>query len=148
MEHLSSMPTVVRLRGRTVVYGTPGSRVSQIPLQDVDILNAPVLGYPRTQDDFVDGPWGIRYRKIDKVRKEDHWMDMLSLRKLVQETEEWVAGQVQDGGLDAAMVRGSSVPLFRILDTKKVLKESSFLPKDKTTKNAPARSKKDQWDRE
>lgn len=75
-------------------------------------------------------------------------MDMLSLRKLVQETEEWVAGQVQDGGLDAAMVRGSSVPLFRILDTKKVLKESSFLPKDKTTKNAPARSKKDQWDRE
>ena len=148
MEHLSSMPTIVRLRGRSVVYGAQGSRVSEIPLRDVDILNAPVLGYPRTQDDFVDGPWGIRYRKIDKVRKEDHWMDMLSLRKLVQETEEWVAEQVQDGGLDAAMVRGSTVPLFRILDSKKVLKESNFLAKDKTSKGSPTKSKKDQWDRE
>jgi len=148
MEHLSSMPTIVRLRGRSVVYGGASNRVSEIPLRDVDILNAPVLGYPRTQDDFVDGPWGIRYRKIDKAHKEENWMDMLSLRKLVQETEEWVAGQVQDGGLDAAMVRGSSVPLFRIRDPKKVLKESSFLSKDKTSKSAPARSKKDQWDRE
>ena len=72
-------------------------------------------------------------------------MDMPTLRKLVRETEEWVTGQVQDGAIDAAMVRGSTVPLFRIRDPKKVLAESTFAPQK--TKTA-VKAKKEKWDRE
>jgi len=148
VEHLSSpMPTIIHSKGRNIVYNK-GRVIEPLHVKDVDILNTPVfLGKPRENDSFVDGPWGIRYRKIQKAHPEDHWMDMLTLRKLVRETEEWVTGQVQDGAIDAAMVRGSTVPLFRIRDPKKVLAESAFAPQ-KTVKKTPDKTKKEKWDRE
>lgn len=150
MEHLSSsMPTIVHFKGRNITYNNqPG--LKPLHVQDADILGTPAfLGKLRENDSFVDGPWGIRYRKIQKAHPDERWMDMPTLRKLVRETEEWVTGQVQDGAIDAAMVRGSTVPLFRIRDPKKVLAESSFADqKPKTFVKSPEKNKKEKWDRE
>lgn len=146
MEHLSSpMPTIIHYGGRNITYHNQKG-VQPLHVNDADILGTPAfLGKPRENDSFVDGPWNIRYRKIQKAHPDEHWMDMPTLRKLVRETEEWVTGQVQDGAIDAAMVRGSTVPLFRIRDPKKVLAESTFAPQK--TKTA-VKAKKEKWDRE
>lgn len=106
------------------------------------------VGFPKDPN-FVDGPWDLRYRRIDKALETDYWLTMSELRQVTGKNEAWVARKVQDGELDAAMVRGTSVPLFRILDRAAVVREALIEerkpPKPGSLENK-ARSKKDRWD--
>jgi hypothetical protein len=114
-------------------------RPSDEPLEDP-------IGYVTFRDpNWFDGPWDLRYRMIDRALDSDHWLTMPELRKLVVQSEKWVVDRVVAGDIQAAMVRGSKIPLFRILDPAKVVREV-FLetPKRPPTQARPAR---DRWDR-
>lgn len=118
--------------------------------QFVEQLPDPIghVGFPKDPN-FVDGPWDLRYRLIDKALDSDYWLSMPDLRKVTGRTEAWVVRKVQDGELDAAMVRNTSVPLFRILDRGAVVREALIEERKPIKPGAPGmkeRPARDRWD--
>lgn len=68
---------------------------------------------------------------------------MPQMRKLLGQTEGWIAMKVRDGAIEAAMVYGSQIPLFRILDRALVLREAIMEPLPKAPQNR--RKNKEKW---
>lgn len=107
---MSSMGTRLILNGRVYDYG------DREPQYSTEQLEAP-LGYINPpQNDYVDGPWRLRYRLMDRANPPEEWITMPDLQELTRQSETWIAMKVMDGALDAAMVRGSGIPLFRVRD--------------------------------
>jgi hypothetical protein len=121
-------------------YGYPGDK----SLSTEEIGHP--IGYTSIRDpNWVDGPWKLRYRLFDMAREHEHWLSMPELKELTHRDENWVASQVRIGKMDAGMVRGSSIPLFRILDRAGIIRETVLerpvvLPEHN-------RKKSDRWDK-
>jgi len=131
------MATRLIYQGRSYDFGK-GPELSSEPLP------LPLQGVVPLDPNYVDGPWGIRYRKIDRALPQLHWLTMPELMKLLGQNEAWIAGKVRDGELDAAVVRGSSIPLFRILDRAAIVAEALVKTPEKSKKTRPARER---WDK-
>lgn len=71
--------------------------------------------------DYWDGPCNLRYRVIDNVGPG--WVTHPDLLKVSGQTNEWITDMVVDGKLDAAVRRGSKVPLFRVKEPRILIKE-------------------------
>lgn len=135
---MSSMSTRLILNGRVYTYGDREPRYSS------EQLEAP-LGYINPpQSDYVDGPWKLRYRLMDRANPPQDWLTMPDLKELTRRDETWIAMKVVDGAVDAAMVRGSGIPLFRIRNRTEIVHALI------TTQAAVGNTKKinkDRWDK-
>jgi len=116
------------------------------PSFSTEVLDHP-LGHVTPRDpNWRDGPWKLRYRLIDQAMPHENWMTMLELLRLVRQDEPWVVLGVHDGKLDTAMVRGSTVPLFRILDRAAVIRET-ILEAPPVERSKINRKQVDRWDK-
>lgn len=131
------MATRLILHGRTYQCSPPEVEYSSEP------LGLPLQGIAQPDPNFTDGPWGLRYRRMDRALPELHWRTMPELKALLGQDEAWFAQKVRDGELDAAMVRGSSIPLFRVLDRAAIVREALIKPLPQTK-----RPKRERWDKE
>jgi hypothetical protein len=104
-------------------------------IEDEDI---PVHVKPPT--DYWDGPCNLRYRVIDNVGPD--WVTHSDLLKVSGQTNEWITDMVVDGKLDAAVRRGSKVPLFRVKEPGILMKEVSR-PKPEDRKQGKSNPHKD-----
>lgn len=148
---MSSMSTRLILNGRVYEFGDRQKPYSSEQLE-------PPLGYINPpQDSYVDGPWKLRYRLIDN-KSGLEWLTMPELQELLHQNEVWVATKVVEGAIDAAMVRGSGIPIFRIRDRLGVIREAIVAPVEpakraaQKTADAPhvqpkVRKNKDRWDK-
>jgi hypothetical protein len=94
---------------------------------------------------YKDGPWDLRYRLLDKALSSDGWLTMPEVLRLLSVKEPWVTARVRSGQIDAAMVRGSTIPLFRMRDRAAIVREA-ILDRPAEPANAPRR--KNRWDKE
>lgn len=105
----------------------------------------------------MDGPWKLRYRLIDNKNGLE-WLTMPELQELLHQNEVWVAAKVVEGAIDAAMVRGSGIPIFRIRNRAEVIREAIVAPVQpqrrpgvKTSEvqyeQPKKRKNRDRWDR-
>jgi len=134
---MSSMTSKLFLNGRVHTYGAPRVEESR------EHLPHPIgyVGLPSRS--FEDGPWELRYRRIGEHVRTEEWLEMPQMRKLLGQTEGWIAMKVRDGAIEAAMVYGSQIPLFRILDRALVLREAIMEPLPKAPQNR--RKNKEKW---
>lgn len=146
------MSTRLIINGRVYEFGDRTKPYSSEQLE-------PPLGYINPpQSSYVDGPWKLRYRLIDN-KSDLEWLTMPEMLDLLHQNEAWVAMKVVEGTIDAAMVRGSGIPIFRIRNRAQVIREAIVAPPvqvRRPTEPAPevqyqqpkARKKnKDRWDR-
>ena len=91
--------------------------------------------------DYWDGPCNLRYRVIDNVGPG--WVTHPDLLKISGRDNEWITDQVVDGKLDAAVRRGSKVPLFRVKEPRVLIKEAAPLPKPEDRQRGKANNHKD-----
>ncbi len=116
-----------------------GRRYSDVRTRELSTEELPhPLGYLSARDpNWTDGPWKLRYRHIDRKLEHEHWLTMPELLELTKRKEPWVVQQVRDGKLDTAMVRGSTIPLFRNLDRAVIIRETILEtpPKEKEELN-------------
>jgi len=73
---------------------------------------------------YKDGPWDLRYRLLDRALESDGWLTMPEALRLLSVKEPWIAARVRSGQIDAAMVRGSTIPLFRLRDKAAIVREA------------------------
>lgn len=121
------MGTRLFLNGRVYSYS------DHEPQYSSEVLDAP-LGYINPpQSEYFDGPYKLRYRLMDHKNPENEWLTMPEILELTKRTEVWIANQVVHGAVDAAMVRGSGIPLFRIRNRTAILQGLLDAPVDKET---------------
>ncbi len=126
------------LNGRVYTYGD-----REIPYS-TEQLEAP-LGYINPpQNDYVDGPWKLRYRLMDKANPPQDWLTMPEMLELTRQNETWVAMKVVTGAVDAAMVRGSGIPLFRIRNRTEIVHALITTPAATGAKKV---ENKNRWDK-
>ncbi len=104
----------------------------------------------------MDGPWKLRYRLIDNKNGLE-WLTMPEIQDLLHQNETWVAMKVVEGAIDAAMVRGSGIPIFRIRNRPQVIREAIVAPPIVPKRQAApaevqyeqpkARKNRNRWDR-
>jgi len=129
------MATRVFLHGRQV-YG-PRVSDSGITKSDWETLNQPPYGFTQLPDPgYVDGPFNLRFPKIDNVHPESHWLPLVDICKLLGKKPEEVADYARSGQVGIAVVRGTSVWLFRVRDAA-ILKQQK--PVQEVAKEAPVR---------
>ncbi|TXH57454.1 MAG: hypothetical protein E6Q97_04435 [Desulfurellales bacterium] len=139
------MTTRLILNGRVYEYGAKAPKYST---EELD----PPLGYINPpQSDYFDGPWKLRYRLMDRRNPVEDWLTMPELKALTQRPESWIAMKVVDGAIDAAMVRGSGIPIFRIRNRSEIVREALIATPAKKTEIPPTRgakrSEKERWDK-
>lgn len=133
------MSTRVFLNGRVYEYGREGP-----PLSGEDF--AQPFGRVRLEDpNYMDGPWQLRYRLIDRTLDSDEWLTMPEATRLLSVKEPWIIQRVTTGQIDAVMVRGSSIPLFRFKDKGAVVREAIL---DRPVEKSSIRPKRERWDKE
>lgn len=125
------------INGRPVWSNNPrGRRIQndEEPFQPIGYLDlAPA------NRDFIDGPYRLRYRSLDSANPPDEWLTFPQLQSLVGCTDKQIKEMVTSGLVDAAMVKGSGIPLFRIIQRAKVLAMYAI--------QAPKKEKKVRWDK-
>ena len=137
---MSSMGTRLILNGRVYSYG------EREPQYSSEFLDHP-LGYVNPpQSEYNDGPYKLRYRLMDRKNPENEWLTMPEMLELTRRSETWVATQVVQGAVDAAMVRGSGIPLFRIRDRTVILQGLLDAPAVRSPE-AKRPLNKDRWDK-
>jgi hypothetical protein len=136
---MSSMSsTRLILNGRVYTYGD-----REVPYS-TEQLEAP-LGYINPpQNDYVDGPWKLRYRLMDKANPPQDWLTMPEMLELTRQQETWIAMKVVEGAVDAAMVRGSGIPLFRIRNRTEIVHALITTPAATGVKKV---ENKNRWDK-
>jgi hypothetical protein len=126
------------LNGRVYTYGD-----REVPYS-TEQLEAP-LGYINPpQNDYVDGPWKLRYRLMDKANPPQDWLTMPEMLELTRQQETWIAMKVVEGAVDAAMVRGSGIPLFRIRNRTEIVHALITTPAATGVKKV---ENKNRWDK-
>jgi hypothetical protein len=126
------------LNGRVYTYG------DREVLYSTEQLEAP-LGYINPpQNDYVDGPWKLRYRLMDKANPPQDWLTMPEMLELTRQQETWIAMKVVEGAVDAAMVRGSGIPLFRIRNRTEIVHALITTPAATGVKKV---ENKNRWDK-
>lgn len=133
------MSTRVFLNGRVFSYGidAPPLGNAEFP-QPFGVIHMP-------DPNYTDGAWGLRYRVIERANDSDQWMTMPEVTKLLHVKDQWVVAKVHKGQVDAAMIRGSTIPLFRLRDKASIVNEAIL---DRAPEKVSQRPKKDRWDRE
>ena len=126
------MPSKLIINGREYVSGYVQPYESY-SVQASEALEA-VPRYPsKPPQDFWDGPCNLRYRVIDNVG--DERFTLADLMKVSGQNKDWVTDQVVDGTLDAAVRRGTEVPLFRVKKPAVLVKDSKPQVVSKPAKN-------------
>lgn len=142
------MSTRLILNGRVYEFG---ERTKPYSTEELE----PPLGYINPpQDSYVDGPWKLRYRLIDNKNGLE-WLTMPEMQELLHQNEVWVAMKVVEGAIDAAMVRGSGIPIFRIRNRQQIIREAIVAPPpvpkkqlaaDPAYEPPKARKNRNRWD--
>jgi hypothetical protein len=107
------------------------------PADDEDYYMVP----QKPPTDYWDGPCNLRYRVIDNVGPD--WVTHSDLIKVSGRNNEWITDQVVDGKLEAAVRRGSKVPLFRVKEPRVLIKDAAPPPKPEERKQGKANNHKD-----
>ena len=110
---------------------------TRYPVDDEDEYIPP----QKPPTDFWDGPCNLRYKVIDNVGPD--WVTLPDLLKVSGRDNDWVTEQVVYGKLDAAVRRGSKVPLFRVKEPRVLIKEASLPPKPEERKHGKTNNHKD-----
>lgn len=125
------------INGRPVWSNSPRGRTIQNdaePFQPIGYLDLNPVNR-----DFVDGPYKLRYRFIDVANPPDEWLTFPQLQSLLGCTDRQLKEMVSFSVIDPAMVRGSGIPLFRVVQRAKAMAMYSV--------QAPKREKKVRWDK-
>lgn len=125
------------INGRPVWSNEPrGKRIQndETPFQPIGYLDL----NPANRD-FVDGPYKLRYRLVDAAVPPDEWLTFPQLQSLLGCTDRQLKEMVSTNILEVAMVRGSGIPLFRVVQRAKALAMYAI--------QAPKREKKVRWDK-
>jgi hypothetical protein len=85
---------------------------------------------------------------IDRKLEHEHWLTMPEILELTKRKEAWVVEQVKEGKLDTAMVKGSSIPLFRILDRAAIIRETILEAPPKERAELKPKRPSRRWDNE
>jgi len=135
------MPSALIINGRRYV----DIRTKELSTEE---LPHPI-GYLSVRDpNWTDGPWKLRYRHIDRKLEHEHWLTMPEILELTKRKEPWVVQQVRDGKLDTAMVKGSTIPLFRILDRAGIIRETILETPPKEKEELKLKRPSRRWDKE
>jgi hypothetical protein len=131
------------MTSRLIVNGVPYTFDRHRPLAD-EYFPQPI-GYihPQTKS-FYDGPWGLRYRVIGRHVNLDDWLDMPTMKQLLGRDEKWIAAEVRAGLIDAAVVEGSQIPMFRVADRETILRKA-IIAQEPAPKPTGHRPKKERW---
>jgi len=128
------------LNGRVYEFGKEG------PLPAGEDFPQPFGRIHLEDPNYRDGPWDLRYRLLDKAHESDGWLTMPEAQKLLSVKEPWIAARVRKGQIDAALVRGSTIPLFRLRDKAAIVRDAILdKPVAPVTKSRPEKSR---WDKE